>query len=223
MVQGCRRIIAAAFALMLFGCSSGPPPKLFLLNLDGPPPAGQTSELTGRSPLPAASIGRGATAAEVTVTVPQYLARPEIMVRTDNYEMKALENARWAEDLPVTASRTVANKLAALLPGYDVVAWPSRLERPVGAQVHVDLSKFEADPSGTIEIVGRWAIIDSASDALRSSAHFRYSATAVGVEPRQIAATMSLLLGNVAAEIAPALQRPPTPTGPRAAAPAAPR
>jgi hypothetical protein len=144
----------------------------------------------------------GARAAAVVVTVPQYLERPEIMMRTDAFELKPLPDAKWGEDLVLTTSRTLAEDLSRLVPQYDIVAWPNRFERPATYRIDVALSHFEMSASNQVVIAGRWAVIDNTTEKERASANFQYAAPVAAPDPKSIVETMSGLLRTVASEIA---------------------
>lgn len=206
--------VAAAGLITLVGCSDPPSPQLLLLSSGPTQMPGQRALLSSngnQSGLDVRSRSTtGAQAAAVAVTVPQYLDRPEIMVRTDAIELKPLPNSRWAEDLAVTASRTLAEDLNRLLPGYEIVAWPDRFERAAGHRIEVNLSHFEMNSPSQVVIAGRWVITDDAAGKQRASANFQSAAFVAAADPKLIVETMSGLLGSVSSEIAVELQRQQT-------------
>jgi hypothetical protein len=202
-------IASIAGLITLVGCSGSPPSRLFLLSSGPVQVLGERAMLSSDSRQPMFDV-RGPSApgarAAVAVTVPQYLDRPEIMVRTDNFELKPLPDAKWAEDLTVTASRTLAEDLSRLLPAYDIVAWPNRFEQPVAYRVEVNLSHFEMNSPNQVVIAGRWVITDDTATKERATANFQRAAVVAGSDPKSIAETMSALLGRVGSEIAAELQ-----------------
>ena len=137
------RGLAAIFLLALAGCGGSPPPRLYLLSSATPAPSGNTAAQAS-----SALQGLYRTASSnppaigVLVTIPQYLDRPEIMVRSDTYEMRPLADARWAEGLAVTASHAVADDLRALLPGDDIISLPTNIDRPF--DYRISLFQYEA-------------------------------------------------------------------------------
>jgi hypothetical protein len=203
-------ITSIAGLITLVGCSGSPPARLFLLSSGPVQVPGERAMLSSDSRQPMFDV-RGPSApgarAAVAVTVPQYLDRPEIMVRTDNFELEPLPDAKWAEDLTMTASRTLAEDLSRLLPGYDILAWPNRFERPVAYRIEVSLSHFEMNSSNQVVIAGRWVITDDATAKERASENFQNAAFLGASDPKSIAATMSGLLGGVSSEIAAELQK----------------
>lgn len=197
-------------ALTLANCGGSSPPRLFVLS----PSPGVISAASGRqadlSVEPGQQVARAhfspSTTIGVIVTLPQYLDRPEVMVRTGDYEMVPVKNARWAESLPLTASRVLAADLEAALPSYDVAALPSDLDRHFDFRVAVELSSFEANALGKAEMSGRWTIVDSRSEKERLSGHFRRAIQVSATDASSIAAGLSSLLTELSSEIVPGLQ-----------------
>jgi uncharacterized protein len=193
-------------AVALAACSS-PQPRLYLMNTVQVQQS-QHAELAGSTdqarrdasaPLPGIKAG-------LSVTIPEYLDRPDILVRSDGNELAPLPNARWAEDLSITTSRVMANDLAAALPGADIVAWPTRIDRSINYRSAVDLTKFESDAHGTVEIEGRWALLDNRSGATRASGRFRHAKNVQTVDAKAMVQAMSELLAMTSTEIATQLQ-----------------
>jgi len=194
-------------AVALAACSS-PQPRLYLMNTVQVQQS-QRAELAGSSDQARrdASASLPGLKAGLSVTIPEYLDRPDILVRSDSNELASLPDARWAEDLSITTSRVMANDLAAALPGADIIAWPTRVERSVNYRIAVDLTKFESDAHGMVEIEGRWALLDGYG-ATRAGGRFRHTKIAQNVDAKTIAQAMSELLAMTSAEIATQLRTP---------------
>ena len=205
------RLAATAGLIILSGCS-GPPTRLFLLSPGAVQAPGESAMLppNGEQAILDARSGSAARTAIVDVRVPQYLDRQDIMVRTDEFELKPLPNAQWAEDLTTTASRTLAEDLDRLLPAYDIVPGPARSDAPVSYRLEVSLSHFELNSPNQVVIAGRWVIADEGAGKERASRNFHNSAFLGTSDPKSIVATMSGLLGGVSTEIATELQRQQT-------------
>jgi uncharacterized lipoprotein YmbA len=142
----------------------------------------------------------------VIVTIPQYLDRPDIMVRTGNYELVPMNGARWAENLSLTASRVLAADLEAALPSYEFMALPTGTDRRFDDRVTVELSSFETNAVGRAEASGRWTIVDGGSDRETMSRQFRYATDVRATDPRSIAEALSALLARVSSEIVPGIE-----------------
>lgn len=195
-----------SLAVGLAACSS-PPPRLYLLNAEQVQQS-QHAEISGSRDQARRDVATPPTAikAGLSVTIPDYLDRPDMVVRSNSNELAPLPDARWAEDLSITTSRVMASDLSAALPGADIVAWPTRVERSINYRIEVDLTKFESDASGTVEIEGRWALLDSLSGATRASGRFHHTKIAENVDAQTMAQAMSFLLAMTSGEIATQLQ-----------------
>lgn len=191
-------------AVSLAACSS-PPPRLFLLNAEQTQPS-QHAELSADQSRRDVAAPSARIKAGLSATVPEYLDRPDILVRSDSNELARLSDARWAEDLSITVSRVMAADLTAALPGADIVPWPIRYEKTNNFRIAVDLTKFEADAHGTVEIEGRWALLDERADTTRASGQFRHAKAAPSSDAAAIVQTMSDLLAITSSEIATQFQ-----------------
>jgi uncharacterized lipoprotein YmbA len=193
-------------AACLVACSS-PPQRLYLLN-PVQVPQSQHAELAGNSDQARRDISAPLSGikAGLSVTIPDYLDRPDMLVRSNGNELSPLPDARWAEDLSITTARVMASDLTTALPGADIVAWPTRVERAINYRIAVDLTKFESDASGTVEIEGRWVLLDSRSGATRAGSHFHHTKFAGSMDAKTMAQAMSDLLAMTSAEIATQIQ-----------------
>jgi uncharacterized protein len=205
--RGSAIAVAAGIASSIAGCGSSPPPQLYLLSSQAHPPQVATPrQSVDGSPRTSARLQTSdPVSAAVEVFVPEYLDSNKIIVRTDANEVKALDNAQWAENLSVTAARTLAADLGTLLPADDIVPMPSKIDRPVDYRISVDLSKFESDTQGTANIVGRWVINDTRNSQERASARFAFSAPTDTQSNQSIAVGMSNNLLAVSTQIANSL------------------
>ncbi|WP_052711713.1 PqiC family protein [Elstera litoralis] len=125
----------------LTGCLTGTPPaRLYVLDpLEVVSPAPRLDQRL--------ALGIGAT------QVPEYLDRPELVVRAGTNEVSAVETDRWAERLPVTLSRVLTENLSRLL---GVEAQLMQSGRAVGSldyEIYLDITRFEIAP----DAVRRWA------------------------------------------------------------------
>jgi uncharacterized protein len=134
-----------AVILLVAGCSSSPPPRLYLL----------TSEADGADPLPET---RHLAIGIALVTVRDYLDRPEIVTRATANEVTATENARWAEPLSLNATRVLGENLRALLGTDDVVLLPARQVTSPRYEVGLEVTRLEIDSMSTVILAARWSI-----------------------------------------------------------------
>src|SRR5260370_33191882 len=90
------RYLFASITVLLTSasCVSGPPPNLYVLNAVTPRPSEAPSGVKSQVVL----VGINA------VTIPEYLDRSEIVVRSSVNELKARESERWGEPLSAGAT-----------------------------------------------------------------------------------------------------------------------
>lgn len=214
--QGAAIAVAAGIASSIAGCGSSSPPQLYLLSSQARPPqiATPRQSIDGPRRTSAGLQAADPVSAGIEVFVPEYLDSDKIIVRTDANQVKALDNAQWAENLSVTAARTLAADLGTLRPADDIIPMPSRIDRPVDYRISVDLSKFESDTNGTANIVGRWVIADTRNSRERASARFAFSAPIDTQSNQSVADGMSnnllavsMQIANSLAEIEPTRRR----------------
>lgn len=204
--------------LLSVACSSSPP-RLYVLSSLAPQNTGpgqvalvapffpDTSRPTSSGRRPPAIVG---TIAVAPVHVPQYLDRPEIVVRKTANELQALENDRWAEPLGANATRAFAENLTALLPQYRIWMLPSRTPQRADYEVSLEIAAFEVDERGTAVLVGDWNVVDAAG--VERAGTRAIEAISLGKEPGgdAIAAAMSRNLAELSAEIAQQINALPT-------------
>jgi len=138
------------------------------------------------------------------VGVPGYLDRSEIVRAGPGSRLEVLRNVRWGEPLGGMVSRVLAEDLAQRLPGSTVLADAGAIRLAADTAVETELQRFEADPSGAVELAAQVAFRfgPARSGTARS---FRFSVTIEGQGPAAIAAAMSGAVGLLADAIAAAL------------------
>ena len=135
--------------LGLSGCASSPPTRFYVL----PSLAG------AETALPAAP--RDLTIVVGPVTLPPYLDRLQIVTRASRARLVLGEFDQWAASLQDTVTRTLAENLSLLIPTDRVLLHPwSRTTEP-DYQVTVDVTQFDAGPSGEVVLAARWQILSA--------------------------------------------------------------
>lgn len=174
---GCALMLAGAMSLGLSGCASTPPLKHVLLV---PPQA---------SHLPP----RGSNWQVALVKVPEYLDSQNIRYRTNDYVIKELPNAQWAEPLPSAITSLLQTTIN------------SKLEtgRAKPYTVHVDIATFALQPSGKVVLSGRWRVTNRKSGEVvaRDAIALKKSLSTQNRTPESIGRTMSQLVRELAYRI----------------------
>lgn len=118
--------------------------------------------LTTLAPMEVDAVALGAaqrmTVAIGPVEIVDYLARPEVVVRSSANTLKFDASERWGGSLRNNVNRTLIDNLALLLgpTGYRIVSW----ETPVPADYRMafSVSRFERNESGKVILEAEWQL-----------------------------------------------------------------
>jgi uncharacterized lipoprotein YmbA len=189
-------LLAAAACLAFVGC----------LDLK---PAGHTAHYFVLSPVAAAPatnaipvpIGVG------FVKVPDYLFKDTIAVRRSNNEVEYLLANLWAEHVNIGFQRALAANLSAMVPASQIrlSEWRSQ---DVAAGVYVTIEQFDVDEHGQGVLVAWWRVVSPGGDKVAKAGQFRakLAGPIPTANPEGATATLSALVGQLSAEIAPAVR-----------------
>ncbi|TFW30312.1 PqiC family protein [Duganella callida] len=134
------RALAVATVLALAGCASSPPEHFYSL-----------SNGMGVAPTPAA---RAAYYVEIpAVTVPQQVARSQLLVTTGSGRMDLLEQERWASPPAAEIQQALSLAVTGELGTVDVFRTPAP-EKATVYRISTNIQRFESAP-------GRYALIDA--------------------------------------------------------------
>lgn len=184
----------AVLLLAVGGCAAALPSRLYTL---APASDAQSAE-AGNGPL----LGLG------PVSLPDYLDRPEIVVRTGDYGVRLAELDKWAEPLEPMLLRVLAERLRRETGSREVVLLPSRRESEPATAVVVDVDRFDASEAGDVVLDARWRVGQTESGrTLRTGRSvIREKGTPVPAYAGIVAA-MSRAVDGLAREIAAAVPR----------------
>lgn len=92
------------------------------------------------------------------LTIPDYLDRPQIVIRTTGNALKFSEHARWAGSLAADASRVLEERLDAMLSdkGVAVVSWQRGV--PNDYRVAVQVTRFDITEGKGVVLKAQWLI-----------------------------------------------------------------
>jgi uncharacterized lipoprotein YmbA len=186
--------------LGLSGCASSPPTRFYVL-----------PSLTRAEAVPPAAP-RDLTLGVGPVTLHPYLDRVQIVTRASRARLVLGEFDQWAASLQDTVTRTLAENLSLLIPTDRVLLHPwSRTTEP-DYQVTVDVTQFDAGPSGEAVLAARWSIL-SANEQELVMRQARFTA-AVGRQDYEatvlaMGQTLEALSQDMAAALLTLVQPPP--------------
>jgi uncharacterized protein len=137
------------------------------------------------------------------VSVPAWMDRPEITVRTGREEIVPDPLARWGEPITRGIQRVVTENLAALLPERHLVAAPFPVSPAVDHRLDLAITEGARQADDSVLLEARWAILDPDGAVLvqrRSSHRTAAVATAEGTVSATSGA-LALLSGEIAAAV----------------------
>src|SRR5450830_101472 len=147
----------AALMLALTACSSTLTRFYTLAATGGASPSPATAA------MPAAAVGQ--TFIEVLpVSVPERLARPQIVVRTDDTRVDILEQDRWSAPFNNELRDALASGVANRLGAVDVTRGGRPVNQPV-YRIIVELRQLDAVKGGKVDASFGWTITRSDNSA----------------------------------------------------------
>lgn len=188
------RLAGLAACLLLAGCAAATPTRFYTLSgvlaAPGEAAPGTAQDLT---------IGVG------SVTLPEYLNRPQVVTRDGGNRVTLADFDSWIEPLQGLFARTLVENLSLLLGTDDVLLLPQR--RPVRPdyQVEVDVTRFDVDSSGHAVLDARWWVLGERGDeVLRNGRSTIVEPTTAGDQAAG-AEALSRAIGRMSREIAGAI------------------
>ncbi len=133
-------------SLMLFGCTRSKPAKFYLLH---PLQEAAAEKLSARS----LSIGVG------PVDIPEYLDRPQMVIRVSSGEVRLADFERWAEPLKANFPRVLGENLSQLLATDRISIFPWTGDPHIDYRVTVEVIRFDGAPGTAVLLDARWSLI----------------------------------------------------------------
>lgn len=203
MIPKRRSFAALGLALTLAGCSMllAPTPErskfLVLTPITAPGPIVPVRSAAGK-PL---ALGLG------PITLPPYLDRPDVVMRTSRNTLEISPIDRWAEPLKENFRDVLAANLATLLGTERIVTFPWFANAKLGYAVRVDVEQFEVDANDGARLVAHWTINNPRTGATVDSRETDVSEPMSSHDAQAVAAGLSTALGDLSRQIAEALRR----------------
>lgn len=189
-----QKTLVLLLVLALAGCVSSTPPSRFYM---------LTPEIAaadgGSVPIDVRIVGVG------PIQLPRYLLRPQMVTRDQDNELVLDEFSRWGDQLDLQFGRVVSENLAVLSAKAAVLQFPWRQDFKPDLRVVGDVTRFEAQRSGTAELRLRWGVVDMATGETVSVHDSSYRTTVDASDPGSIAVALSTLVADFSREAATAL------------------
>ena len=199
-----RSVAALLAAAALAGCVSlkrTPEARFFTLRPVGERPAS-----------PAADKPRAGIVGLLPVSVPGFLERPQLVAWTAPGEVRIDEFLRWAEPLDASAQRVLADDLARLLPTHDVIRAPWPRSMALRCRVRTELVRFGPQPGGEVSLSGRFVVLAGQGERVFVSRDFELRRDPGQADPGRTVEAMSVLLADLARQIADGIETLPPET-----------
>ena len=186
--------------LALTGCLGGPsgPTNFYML-----------------SPLSPSQAGTSAASAEgririglVTVVVPEYLNRNEIVVNLDNTVYRLAEFNQWAEPLNNNLTRVLEENLTTLLRGESIdVFLASDSSIPADYRLEVDVLRLDGNLGGQVALISQWALLETEEGGLILMRRSEYQELAADQTVKELVLAQSRMIENLSRDIAAVIKK----------------
>lgn len=184
----CLYILAAV--LLMSGCARTAPVSYYQLTA-----VGGALEETGSSVAGETVIGIG------PVRLPEYLDRPQMVVRTGPNRVQLAERHRWVEPLGENIVRVLREDLAMMLNTEQLSIHPWGRDTRIAYQVGIDVVRFEGEGyrQGYLEAV--WSIRDSDGGMLHPPLRSMHTVPAATPDHQGLAEALSGCVARLSREI----------------------
>ena len=186
--------------LALAGCLGGPsgPTNFYMLSPLSPSQAG-TSAATAEGRI---RIGL------VTVVVPEYLNRNEIVVNLDNTVYRLAEFNQWAEPLNNNLTRVLEENLTNLLRGDSIdVFLASDSSIPADYRLEVDVLRLDGNLGGQVALISQWALLETEDGGLILMRRSEYQELAADQTVKELVLAQSRMIENLSRDIAAVIKK----------------
>ncbi len=159
--RGFKWMLLVVLATGLTACGTSPSVRFYDLVAETPPATGKsTDRLIGIGPF----------------AMPDYLKRPQIVVRGPGNALALAEFDRWAETPDRAFTRWLGGEIDPRLAAGVAVAYPYAGVGPVDVRVRGSVQRWDTDAAGHAALVVQWGIVDAQDGTLVPVRTTSYSA-----------------------------------------------
>ena len=178
------------------GCFGSKPTRFYMLSSTGDAPATAAVESTSASRVIA--VG--------PVSIPDYVDRPQIVLRENANQVRLAGFDNWAGSLSDMVARVLLEDLASQLPGDHVVAFPQGGAAVFDYRVAVQISRFDVSTAGEAVVAASWRVWDRSGTKTRLAASTTTHAESLGSTYQDRVAALSQAVADLGTEIARSVQ-----------------
>lgn len=158
-----------------------------------------SDSVVGTATNPTISVG--------PVELPEYLDRPQIVMRETAGRVQASESHVWAEDLTAGLVRVIVDNLAHWVPSTRVSEFLSPLASSADYRVAVRVSAFEVDASRErVTLDAYWTLVGSEDGKAIASRNIRVQESVHGGAYDDIVSAYDAAAGKLSRDIADAIR-----------------
>lgn len=182
--------------LLLAGCATpaSPPTRFFVL-----------SSLAQGEPGLATATTPGVILEIEPVEIPQYLNRPEIVIRAGGNRLQLERMNQWGGDFKEDLGRVTLENLSRLLRSDRVILLPNKTDQSAQFRLTTSINRFEPDETGQVLLDARWSLFDGHGKLLLTR-HSRLNSRAEQADnPESLAKAMSQALAQLNREMGEAI------------------
>ena len=177
--------------LLLSGCTTVPQTQFYTLESTAPALEKASSTLT-------LAIG--------PIDLPEFLDRPQMVLRDGNNRLLFDEFHRWGGALDQEIERVLAGRLAAQLGTQRIYGYPSRIVANSDYRIALDIRAFDGNLDGTVQLDVAWSLIDDRSAAVLDVQRASYREAVTQPEHAAYAAALGQLLERLGEDLARAVE-----------------
>ena len=177
-------------ALSIVGCASTEPSRFYILDT-----IDRVSN--GESDL---SIGVG------PIGIPDYLDRPQIVIRASPNKLKLSDFDKWAGSLKDNITQVLSENLSILLSSNRVLTYPWQIAHPIDLQVIINILRLDGQLGGHAELKSRWMLYGKNSKKLHLVQNSTFKAPVQSNDYEAYVSALNETLADLSREIAQAIK-----------------
>lgn len=186
------KLLSIVLVLWLGGCAMSPTPRFYTLI---PAQPGLGTKL--------GTACSGATLVLGPVTLPEHLARSQLVSRETDVQLRIDEFARWGAPLPEEFRQAMATAIGARLGAGVTAVYPLQDRYEMDWRVSVDVQRFDGLEGGPVYLAAQWSVW-RAGKIREFTRQAQYQFDSVSGKEEYVAA-LRTLLGNFVDEITTAI------------------
>ncbi len=178
--------------ILLGGCTGTQLQKVYLVN-----PVFESVAAPASGPCISLGIG--------PVRMPDYLDRPQIVMRTTRSELLLARFDRWAEPLTDTLPRVLAQNLSRLLCIKTVSLYPFRPSVPKDYRLDVEVIRLDGMRGHEVTLEAWWSLSDGPGKKVQVSKRSKLTEPTQGNDFEALVEAHSRVIGSLCRDIAQAI------------------